>query len=147
MYQKKSPWLSWGGSAVVWTLPHSESDSTPFHIFLSKHSVCTRAQSLRCAWLCSPPGSSVHGVLQARVLKWVAISSPRGSSWLRDWTCTSYDSCIGRWINFFFFFFGHWAPWEARQSTVTNGNFWYIAAAVLCLCGCVCLCAKWRAEL
>ena len=29
---------------------------------------------------CSPPGSSVHGILQARILEWVAISSSRGSS-------------------------------------------------------------------
>ena len=29
---------------------------------------------------CSPPGSSVHGILQARLLEWVAISSSRGSS-------------------------------------------------------------------
>ena len=29
---------------------------------------------------CSPPGSSVHGILQARILGWVAISSCRGSS-------------------------------------------------------------------
>ena len=33
---------------------------------------------------CSPPGSSVHGVLQAKILEWVAISSSRGSSWPRD---------------------------------------------------------------
>ena len=33
---------------------------------------------------CSPPGSSVHGFSQARVLEWVAISFPRGSSWHRD---------------------------------------------------------------
>ena len=33
---------------------------------------------------CSPPGSSVHGILQARILEWVAISSSRGSSWPRD---------------------------------------------------------------
>ena len=38
---------------------------------------------------CTLPGSSVHGILQARILKWVAISSSRGSSWLRDWTCVS----------------------------------------------------------
>ena len=30
------------------------------------------------------PGSSVHGILQARILEWVAISFSRGSSWLRD---------------------------------------------------------------
>ena len=36
---------------------------------------------------CSPPGSSVHGIFQARTLEWVAISSSRGSSWPRDWIC------------------------------------------------------------
>ena len=35
---------------------------------------------------CRPPGSSVHGNLQARILKWVAISYSRRSSWPRDWT-------------------------------------------------------------
>ena len=34
----------------------------------------------------NPPGSSVHGILQARILKWVAILFSRGSSRLRDWT-------------------------------------------------------------
>ena len=38
---------------------------------------------------CSPSGSSVHGILQASILEWVAISSSRGSSWLRDRTCIS----------------------------------------------------------
>ena len=33
---------------------------------------------------CSPPGSSVHGILQARILEWVAVSFSRGSSWLRE---------------------------------------------------------------
>ena len=35
---------------------------------------------------CSPPDSSVHGVLQARILEWVAISFFRGSTQLRDQT-------------------------------------------------------------
>ena len=35
---------------------------------------------------CSPPGSCVHGVLQAEILEWVAMPSSRGSSWPRDWT-------------------------------------------------------------
>ena len=35
---------------------------------------------------CSPPDSSVHGILQARILDWVAMPSPRGSSWPRGWT-------------------------------------------------------------
>ena len=38
---------------------------------------------------CSPPGSSVHGIFQTRVLEWGAISFSRGSSWLRDWTQVS----------------------------------------------------------
>ena len=37
----------------------------------------------------SSPGSSVHEISQARILEWVAISSPRESSWLRDWTRVS----------------------------------------------------------
>ena len=45
---------------------------------------------------CSPPGSSVHGILQARILEWVAMPSSRGSFWHRDWTCVSYVTCIGR---------------------------------------------------
>ena len=38
---------------------------------------------------CSPPGSSVHGIFQARVLEWFAISFSRGSSRLRDLTQVS----------------------------------------------------------
>ena len=59
--------------------------------------VCVRTQS--CPTLlnpmdCSPPGSSVHGISRARILEWVAISSSRGSSWLRDRTRISCISCI-----------------------------------------------------
>ena len=43
---------------------------------------------------CSLPGSSVHGILQARILEWVAMPSPRGSSRSRDWTHISCVSCI-----------------------------------------------------
>ena len=42
---------------------------------------------------CSPPGSSVHGISQARILEWVAISFSRESFWPRDQT---WVSCIGR---------------------------------------------------
>ena len=45
---------------------------------------------------CSPPGSCVHGILQAKILKWVAIPSSRGSSQSRDSTQVSYVSCTGR---------------------------------------------------
>ena len=54
-----------------------------------------------CLTLCnpmdySPPGSSVHGILQARILEWGAISFSRGSSWARDQTCISWVSYTGR---------------------------------------------------
>ena len=42
---------------------------------------------------CSPPGSSVPGILQAKILEWAAISFSRGSSRPRDQT---HASCIGR---------------------------------------------------
>ena len=45
---------------------------------------------------CSPPGSSVHGIFQARILEWVASSM--GSSRPRDWTHVSCVSFIGRHI-------------------------------------------------
>ena len=41
---------------------------------------------------CSPPGSSVHEILQARILEWVAISPSRGPSRPRDPTCVSFVS-------------------------------------------------------
>ena len=55
---------------------------------------------------CSPPGSSVHGILQARILEWVTIPFSRDSSQPRDQT---HVSCIaGR-------FFTVWATWEATS--------------------------------
>ena len=65
---------------------------------------CVWAKSLQlCATLCdlmdcSPPGSAVHGILQARILEWVAVSSFKWSSQPRDRTWVSYVSCIGRWV-------------------------------------------------
>ena len=53
---------------------------------------------------CSPPGSSVCGIPQARILEWVAISSSRGSSQPRD---RIWVFCISRWILY------HCATWEA----------------------------------
>ena len=45
--------------------------------------------------VCIPPGSSVHRILQARILEWVAISLSRASSGPRD---QASISCIDRWI-------------------------------------------------
>ena len=65
---------------------------------LKKHVLCSVGQS--CPTLCnprdySPPGSSVHGILQAGILEWVAISPFRGSSGPRDQTQISWVSCVG----------------------------------------------------
>ena len=57
---------------------------------------------------CSPPGSSVHGISQARILKRVATSYSRGSSWPKDGTHISCVSCIGREI------LQHCTMWETQ---------------------------------
>ena len=54
---------------------------------------------------CSPPVFSVHEILQAKILEWVAISFARGSSRYRD---GAYVSCTGTWIPY------HCATWEVR---------------------------------
>ena len=74
-----------------------------------------------CQTLCVPmdynsPGSSVHGISQARILEWVAISFSRGSSWFRDWT---WISCIGRRILY------HWVIREAQEKSFCNLNSYF----------------------
>ena len=64
---------------------------------------------------CSPPGSSVHGILQARILEWIAICFSRGSYWLRDWTQVS---CIAGKL------FTVWATREALRSWTGPENSW-----------------------
>ena len=60
---------------------------------------CTQLHPTLCDPVgCSPPGSSVHGISQARILGWVAISFSRGSSWPRDGTLIPCIFCISRWI-------------------------------------------------
>ena len=67
---------------------------------------------------CSPAGSSVHGILLARVLEWVAMTSSRAFSQLRDWTGVSCASCItGR-------FFIHWAILGAPRCSSTLSYPW-----------------------
>ena len=66
---------------------------SPMHAYM-------HAKSLQlCPTLCdpmdsSPPGSSDHRILQARILEWIAISFSRGSSWPRD--CTHISCIAGR---------------------------------------------------
>ena len=68
-------------------------------------SMCTQLCLILCDPTdCSPPGSSLLGILQARILEWVTIPFSRGSSWPRNWTQVS---CIAGWFSTL------WATWEA----------------------------------
>ena len=73
---------------------------------------------------CSPPGSSVHGILQARILEWVAIFSSRGSSQLRDQTCAFH---IGRQILY------HGATWKAQLGHSLNTTGKILVIMKLCI--------------
>ena len=77
--------------------------------------ICECSVTQSCLTLCDPmdwslPGTSVHGILQARMLEWVTISFSRGSSQPRDLIRVFCVSCIGRW------FFTPRATWEAYLS-------------------------------
>ena len=83
--------------------PFLESTSAGPTPVLNQVPLCMRAKWLQSCptvqpYDCSPPDSSVHGILQARILEWVAIPFSRGSSPPRDRTHVSYISCIGRWV-------------------------------------------------
>ena len=69
---------------------------------LFAHSCVTPCNSMAC----SPSGSSIHGILQARIRKWVAMPSCRRSSQCRDWTQVSFIASG---------FFNIWATWEDLQ--------------------------------
>ena len=88
----------------VWLTPGPSTSlqMNQFHSFLSKVKVLVvQSCPTICDTMdCSRPGSSVRGILQARILEWGAIPFSRGSSRLRNWT---WVSCIAGW------FFTIWA--------------------------------------
>ena len=104
-----SSWLCW---LLGFTCLFSSLMCLP-HFYLSPNwllaVLCAYILSCACAKLlqsslalcdpedCSPPGSSVDGVLQATILECVALPSSRGSSQPRDCTSISSVSCIGAW--------------------------------------------------
>ena len=94
--QRGIPWWSSGWDSVL-SLPRAWVLSQVGKLRSCKLYMCAKSVQ-SCLTLCdpmeySPPGSSVHGILQARVLEWVAMPSSRGSSQPRGWTQVS---CIGR---------------------------------------------------
>ena len=80
---------------------------------------------------CKPPGSSVHGILQARIWIWVAMPSSRGSSRPKDWTHDSYVSCIDRQVLY------HWSTRGAHMNYSVQSIIWSeVKVAQLCLTLC-----------
>ena len=80
--------------ATPWTVAHQAPPSmgfsrqeywsvVPLPSLVLSHQTCP---TLCDPMDCNPPGSSVHGILQAGILEWVAMPSPRGSSQLKDQT-------------------------------------------------------------
>ena len=85
--------MGWGGRGRLGFIP------TKMHDCNGKMCCAKSLQSFLFAipWtIICLPGSSVHGILQARILAWVAMPSSRGSFQPRDQTHISYVSCTGR---------------------------------------------------
>ena len=98
---------------IFWSWFHKYPNWTNLIYFSFTHHgshvcVCTQFCPTLCDSIdCSPPGSTVHWIFQARILQWVAGFYSRGSSQPRDRTHISYVSFIGRQILY------HCAIWEA----------------------------------
>ena len=90
------------GNCLTWLCEAIPCSFFPENSRFRNIRICVHAKPLpSCLTLCdpmdcSPPGSPVHRILQARMLEWVDIPSSRGSSQRRDQTSVSYVSCIGR---------------------------------------------------
>ena len=74
------------------------------HTYINKHSEVAQL----CPTCCDPMNYTVHGILQARILEWVAFPFSRGSSQPRDWTQVSCTACG---------FFTSWATRKAHINT------------------------------
>ena len=84
--------------------------STKHHVNSCCYSVIQLCPTLQWSHELSLPGSSVHGISQARTLEWVAIFFSKASSQPRDQICLS---CIGRWVLYC------WATWELPLLTLS----------------------------
>ena len=72
----------------------------------------------------SPPGSSVYGNLQARILECVAIPFSRGSSQPRDWSQVSHTA--GRFFTIWAWILGKWLHWLSCKEAATDSiRMWY----------------------
>ena len=109
---------------LIWKLSASYFVNSSNWMGESESEVAQSCPTLCDPMDCSPPGSSVHGILQARVLKWVAVSFSRGSSQPRDQTQVS---CIaGR-------FFTHWAgPQNVHSSSAHQSGLGMSPSSLSC---------------
>ena len=101
LWHKTMPWDHFSCSLLQsWNQPFSPGAMlfvTFYQIFILTQSLPSESESevaQSCPTLCdpmdwSPLGSSIHGILLARILEWIAISFSRGSSWPRDRTQVS----------------------------------------------------------
>ena len=72
--------------------------------------MCSVVSNFAAPQTVAPPGFSVHGIFQARILEWVAISNSRRSSQSRDGSCVSCISCFDRWVLY------HWCHQGSPKS-------------------------------
>ena len=91
--------VRWSGIPISFRIVHSLLWST--QSFKKWSEVAQLCPTLCDSMDYSLPGSSNHGIFQARILEWVSISFSKRSSRPRDWTHVSWVSCIDRWIFFF----------------------------------------------
>ena len=81
--EKRAPYTA--GRAVSWCSHYAEQCGGTLKLELPQKVKGAQSRPILCnAMDCSPPGSSVRGILQARILQWVAIPFSRGSSQPRD---------------------------------------------------------------
>ena len=90
------------GRGLAWKGKCFANYKTTSHGDMSCHSVTKSHLTLCNPMNCSLPGSSVHGISQARILEWIAISFSSGPPRPRDRTRIS---CTGRWVFVFVFVF------------------------------------------
>ena len=83
----------WLPAFFLFLFPKTEASFSG--LFQATFDILWKWKSLSFVWLCdpmdcSPPGSSVHGILQTRILEWVTIPFSRGSFQPRNWTQVSH---------------------------------------------------------
>ena len=91
--KKGSQWSEWSPRSMWWSLqkiPKTQGPELPGGQAHPHPRRVSEWNSLSCVWLCDPMDYTAHGILQARILEWVAFPLSRGSSQPRDQTQVSH---------------------------------------------------------